>query len=261
MLSCDIVLRRTCSQNRRRINRFDRFWCRTVCKANSLAPCTTEYRVVKRLDPLEGYSLPKSQDKSKDDAAQATTSPLTNAAMLRDEDHTAELRRLAALQKLRELVPQDQPRLDGLCRVACLVTQSHAAGLAFMGDRFLYFASRFGHLPDRDVRGFAIKDLYRKLIFIPEARLSPGFGRINCFNGKFAAYQSMIAVAVHYEEQPVAMLACYSEHLRQSHATDVTACLNELAALAEAQLALEATLSDLARTAAFAVERVRVPAE
>lgn len=205
--------------------------------------------------------MPKSKDNSKDNAAQAATPTLSNAALLRDADHAAELRRLAALQRLRDLVPQEQPRLDGICRVACLVTQSDAAGLAFLSDRFLYFASRFGHLPDRDVRGFAIEDLYRKLIFIPEARLSPSFGRINCFNGKFAAYESMIGVAVHFEEQPVAMLACYSEKVRDVHSSDVTAALNELAVLAEVQLALEATLSHLARTAAFAIERVRVPAE
>lgn len=198
-----------------------------------------------------------SQDNSKDGLPTDAAARLVDSRSRRDADRGDEVRRLATLQRLRDLVPPDQPRLDGICRVASFVTGSDAAGLAFLSDRFLYFAGRFGELPERDVRGFAIQDLYRKVILIPEARLLPGLARMNCFNGKFAGYKSMIAVAVHFEAQPVALLACYSQHARDGYSPDATSCLFELAYLVEAHLAQEATLAHLARTAVQTLERLR----
>lgn len=199
-----------------------------------------------------------TQDSSKGGPPSGAPARLADGTARRDASNGDEARRLAALQRLRDLVPQSQPRLDGLCRVASLVTGSDAAGLAFLSDRFLYFVGRYGHLPDRDVRGFAVEDLRHKLIFLPEVRQLPGHARMNCFNGKFAAYKSMIAVAVHFEAHPVAMLACYSETPRDGHGPEAKSCLHELAYMAEAHLAQEATLSQLARTAVSAIERLRM---
>ena len=201
--------------------------------------------------------MPEAQGKSKGGSTQGAARRPTDPPARRDADRADEVRRLSALQKLRDLVPQDQPRLNGICRVAALISRSEAAGLAFLSDRFLYFSGRFGHLPERDVRGFSVEDIYNKLIFIPESRQMPGHTRMNCFNGKFAAYSSMIGIAVHYEAQPVAMLCCFAQDPRDSHSPDVKACLYELAYLAEAHLAQEASLSYLARTAALAMERQR----
>ncbi|OYU18854.1 MAG: hypothetical protein CFE34_08275, partial [Rhodobacteraceae bacterium PARR1] len=211
------------------------------------------------LTDQKGIPVPRSQDNSKDGLPADAAARLTQPPKTRDADHGDEVRRLAALQRLRDLVPTEQPRLDGICRVASCVTGSDAAGLAFLSDRFLYFAGRFGDLPEREVRGFAMQDLYHKVIHIPEARLYPGHARMNCFNGKFAAYQSLIAVAVHYEAQPVALLACYSQQARDGYSPDATSCLFELAYLVEAHLAQEATLAHLARTAVQTLERLRAP--
>lgn len=208
----------------------------------------------------KGIPLPKSQDNSNDGVPPDLAPRLAGTAARRDADHSGELRRLAALQRLRDLLPQDQPRLDGLCRVASFVTASDAAGVAFLSDRFLYFAGRHGDLPDRDVRGFAIQDLYHKVILIPEARQFAGHARMNCFNGKFAAYKSMVAVAVHYDTQPVALLACYSHQSREGYGPEATACLFELAYMIEAHLVQEATLAHLARTAVQTLDRMRGPA-
>lgn len=206
---------------------------------------------------MKGNDVSEAQGKSKVGSTQGPARHPTDPFARRDADRANEVKRLSALQKLRDLVPQDQPRLNGICRVAALITQSEAAGLAFLSDRFLYFSGRFGHLPERDVRGFSVEDVYNKLVFIPDARLMPGHARMNCLNGKFAAYGSMIGIAVHYEGHPVAMLCCFAKDPRDGHSPDVKACLYELAYLAEAYLAQEASLSYLARTAASAMERLR----
>lgn len=200
--------------------------------------------------------MPETQGNSKDGRAPSTGRRPAEAAARREAVGADETRRLAALQKLRDLVPQDQPRLNGICRVAALISECDAAGLAFLSDRFLYFTGRFGVLPDRDVRGFAIEDIYNKLVFIPDARLLAGQARMACFNGKFATYRSMIGVAVYFEAQPVAMLSCFSEEAKDTYSPDVKACLYEMAYLAEAQLAQAATLANLARTATLAMERL-----
>ena len=59
----------------------------------------------------------------------------------------------------------------------------------------------------------------------------------------------MVAVAVHYDTQPVALLACYSHQSREGYSPEATACLFELAYMIEAHLVQEATLAHLARTA------------
>lgn len=192
--------------------------------------------------------------------ADQTTGPSETArtvARKGAEPSVEETRRLAVLQRLRDLLPGPQPYLTGICRIAAQAVGADAAGIAFVSDRFLYFAGRYGHLPDRDIRVFSLSDLDRRLWIVPDVRSLQGANRVNSFNGKFASYRSLIAVPIQHEGQTVAILVCCSDAVRDSYSVEGKACLQELSYLAETLLSHEATLVCMSRTALAAVERAR----